>query len=130
MISEPAYDISQKDYVANPCRAWVTGNKERAYTFTAGKYPYHCRLPEKGCIRFNVLIMADNVNHVYSILEEYIAFRRQCEAEYQKTQNRPSHMHGARLDELEKQVKATTMDISRINMDQMFKIGWASNDRL
>lgn len=126
------------DYVANPFNFWINGQQRVEFTYDPGPNPklWHVRMPEKGVVRFNILMWAQDENALYGHLLAAVDVQRKCEARYlavhvgrHHEEVVAHHAHrNSKWDLIDQACKDRTMQVGLAPMDQVFKVAWASND--
>jgi hypothetical protein len=120
------------DYPTNPFKFSI-GNKdlEFLYDHDDSAELFHVRLPEKGVVMFNVLMWANDEDHVYQIIKDAAKFARMCHMIYQENVGQEWHLNRAENWELFWE-KANTRDFEVKKAPKMraFKVAWASNDTI
>ena len=115
---------------SNPVRCFVTGSKQKSYTFKPGKYPFYAVLDEESWIPLNVLLFADSKEHTKKILENAFYFMKKCAIEF-KENTGDEHRCINMLSQANFFIKKLNdIQITRIVLNQLFKVGWAENDTI
>jgi len=83
----------------------------------------------------SLMVFADNKEHVKQILLDIVKFGYECINKYNENMHDSIHYVDVRhklgkLKEIEEQLKDNNIEITEINTNQIFKIGWADNDSI
>ena len=130
--------------ISNPATIFVTGSDRRDFTFAGGKYLYHFSPRDNGLCEHmnnNFVFFADSVDHALMILDSLCNFRIRCSKEYTEWTKQHRHyneqyaedqhdrivtMYQGYLDAIE----AGQVKIELAPTDQVYQVGWASNDTI
>lgn len=125
---------------SNPATYFVTGSDQVEFKYDPGPIPHYAIGRRTGYITFSLLIFAhDDEEHVRQILGEWVEFVKRCADAYyahvRSLQVEDRHDlaarhqgHAERVRQCVAEEGSHTLYIDRADTDQLYRIGWASND--
>ena len=121
--------------ISNPAKFFINGEEEKKFTYEPGSDVWHFSPRLSGLsknMEMNIIIFANDYRHALQIVEEMLKFALKCSSEYLKTKglNEDSEYLGAgKLSHyaylLENKDKWIAIPAPK---NQVYKVGWASND--
>lgn len=136
--------------ISNPCRWFISGSEEREFTFDGGDTFYHIcpaddlngefcweareREPSKDGgghmgYAYNVIIPANSPEHALQIFKEAIEFKLSCIGEREQRGD-PFYIVDREEKRILKAIEENLITVRHVPTNQMYSVGWASNDTL
>lgn len=110
---------------SNPIIRWIDGSNNEGFTYDHGEHPFHLFIHTGSWIPLSIMVFANNEDHALIIFKDLIKWCKKAKNYKSKDLYKPSKNY---LKEYERAVRNKTLQITRINKNQCFKIGWAGND--
>lgn len=126
----------------NPATWFVTGSKQKSFTYKPGTHPFHFSPYDSGLSKYldcNIIVFADDFAHAKSIIEQMFVFGIECFRLYEEyiteAQKTDPYYHG--IDHSRHVEKYQRYLDSRdewvivpVHINQPFKVSWAGNDTI
>lgn len=130
--------------ICNPATIFITGSERKEFTFAGGKYLYHFSPRNNGLSDYmnnNLVFFADSEGHALIILRGLCHFRIRCSKEYTEWTKQHRHYSNEYADDQRDKIvamyqgyldaiEAGQVKIELAPTDQMYMVGWASNDTI
>lgn len=131
--------------ISNPCKWWITSNKEKDFTYEGGSTLYHfspCDNELSEYMDTNVIFLANDESHALDVLIRMFKFRIQQGTKYiLASENKASHHTHEELRERAERSMSKTfkylqaaengkIKITKAPANQFYKVGWADNDQI
>lgn len=129
--------------ISNPAKFFVTGSKEKWFTYEGGDKLFHFSPNDNNLSTYmdcNIILFANDEKHGLSILHDMFQFAIDCKREYikYKTGNKVSYSDEELIEYAEHDVKdfikyrdaikAGKVKLTLAPKNQIYKVGWADND--
>jgi len=117
---------------SNPVSFFVSGSETKEFTYNPGRYLYAVNFSRGNYIAINVIVFANSITHVRRILKSMIMFERGCRRQHPVSEEMRekfialnTFLDGSLIND-----KAWTLSIHLADKNQMYRVGWASNDTI
>lgn len=121
--------------ISNPITFFIDGSNQRSFTYEGGKHLWHFSPNQSGLMKhhaMNIIFFADDATHALDVVERICKFAIEC--------------HDTKYDPMNEELKdrrdraVATFEYLLLNkkswiitlapMNQVYKVGWASNDTI
>ena len=134
--------------ISNPCKWFISGNRQVEFKYEGGKYLYHfCSAGKRTkvdtgwtgtYVSINVVFFADSVEHARDVFKRMLELRLTAGEKYIKSlMGRITEDYAEEFKErVDKECESIREWLTKIDeaiftlapTDQMYKVGWADND--
>lgn len=115
--------------ISNPASFFVNGHQTEKFEYEGGSTLYHFSPYDSGLsstLEMNIMFGANGPQHAISVVQRMLEFCLDCIEKYPEGSGNPSHERSCLhlLDSKDSWV------IVKAPTNQVYKIGWADNDRV
>ena len=125
--------MSEKILYSNPASVFVDSSNEEGFTYEpTGATPFCVRVSAEGHIPINVMVFADTGEN--AIKEVKKALQWMSDNYHRDVFDEPEHWYLLTKEDFKKKMSKFlneyTFSVQEVKMNQIFQIGWASNDTI
>ncbi len=128
--------------ISNPCKWFISGSNQEEFLYEGGKELWHFSPHDNGLsttMESNIVFWADSAEHALDVLKRMCEKRIECYKKYETYKNGKQWLDGHEYIEETRAswakeyldaIKAGKVKLTKAPTNQMYEVGWASNDTI
>lgn len=120
---------------SNPVSVYITGNETKEFNYKPDGDIHFCvRISDKNWIPVNTMVFAKDKKSAKKVVRDACLFAIARQKDYDKNMKDSVHYTGSHelsnAEEILTLIDKGKIKVERIEVNQLFKIGWGSNDTI